>query len=50
MLGPSSALVLGDWHLKLDAESSDGNFTLVLRKIDGDWKIIHDHSSILPKE
>ncbi len=50
MLGPSSTLVLGDWHLKLDAVGTDGNFSLVLRKIDGEWKIIHDHSSTLPNE
>ena len=50
MLGLSSALVLGEWHLKLDSETTDGNFTLVLRKIAGDWKIIHDHSSILSKD
>lgn len=50
MLGPSFALVLGQWHLKNGLVSSDGNFSLVLRKIDGHWKIIHDHSSTLPKE
>lgn len=46
MLGDSAALVLGRWHLKFSEKKSDGNFSLVLKKIDGNWKIIHDHSSI----
>lgn len=57
MLSADAALVLGFWHLKqpvkitIDAEEKtayqqkDGNFSLVLKKVDGDWKIIHDHSS-----
>ncbi len=52
MLSEDAALVLGFWHLtkppKEDGEAElkkDGNFSLVLRKPDGAWKIIHDHSS-----
>lgn len=50
MLGEDAALVLGYWHLQLptDNESTElkeGNFSLVLRKMSGSWKIIHDHSS-----
>ena len=48
-LGEHSAMVLGRWHLqrKKDGKSDDigGNFTLILRLIDGKWKIIHDHTS-----
>jgi ketosteroid isomerase-like protein len=47
VLSSTVALVLGRWHLK--KENNDdvhGNFTIVLRKIDGRWQIIHDHSSV----
>ena len=27
-----------------------GNFSLVMRKLEGKWKIIHDHSSTLDEE
>lgn len=53
MLSEEAALVLGKWHLSIpqkdaaEDKKKDGNFSLVLRKIDGDWKIIHDHSSTL---
>jgi ketosteroid isomerase-like protein len=44
-LNDSAALVLGQWHLKRDADSLDGNFSLIVRKIDGRWRIVHDHTS-----
>lgn len=44
----NSALVLGNWHLtKSDGSDPHGNFSLVLKKFDGQWKIIHDHTSLL---
>lgn len=49
ILNPNSALVLGNWHLQFDGSKADGNFSLVLLKMDGIWKIIHDHSSTLEK-
>ena len=49
MLGKKAALVLGQWHLNFNEQNLDGNFSLVLRKIDGNWKIIHDHSSSFDK-
>ncbi len=43
-----TALVLGNWHLRFaDGNKADGNFSLVVTKIDNAWKIIHDHSSIV---
>ena len=46
-----SALVLGNWHLKMkDGQKRDGNFSLVMKKVKGKWKIIHDHSSELEPE
>lgn len=50
LFGVDGALVLGNWHLKLDGKDRDGNFTLVMRKIEGKWKIIHDHSAELESE
>jgi uncharacterized protein (TIGR02246 family) len=46
-LGDAAALVLGQWKLDRQSEPVSGNFTLVLRKIDGQWVIIHDHTSRL---
>lgn len=51
LLESNSALVLGQWHLRMsDEQKKDGNFSLVLRRLNSGWKIIHDHSSILDPE
>jgi beta-aspartyl-peptidase (threonine type) len=44
-LGTQSAMVLGNWKLTRDAGPLGGNFTLVLQRFAGEWKIIHDHTS-----
>jgi uncharacterized protein (TIGR02246 family) len=44
-LDESAALVLGRWRLERDESPVGGNFSLVCRKIDGKWVIIHDHTS-----
>jgi len=44
-LGESAALVLGRWRLSRDESPVGGNFTLVFRKLEGKWVIIHDHTS-----
>lgn len=53
-LGTEASLVLGKWHLEIPSKegkvNKQGNFSLVLRKLDGKWKIIHDHSSTLEPE
>jgi ketosteroid isomerase-like protein len=46
-LGDSAALVLGQWNLERESEPLSGNFTLVLRKFDDRWLIVHDHTSRL---
>jgi len=46
MLGTDAAFTLGQWKLER-TEPVRGNFTLVWRKIDGSWRIVHDHSSAL---
>ena len=44
-LGASAALVLGRWRLEREESPVGGNFSLVFRKIDGKWVIVHDHTS-----
>jgi len=45
-LGDQEALMLGTWKLtRTNEKDLSGYFTLIWRKIDGDWKIIYDHSS-----
>jgi uncharacterized protein (TIGR02246 family) len=48
-LGTEGALVLGRWHVARDPESLEGNFSLVVRKADDRWVIVHDHTSQTPK-
>jgi uncharacterized protein (TIGR02246 family) len=39
-------LVIGRWQvITKNKEKNEGLFTLIFRKIDDKWKIIHDHSS-----
>ena len=45
-LDANAALTLGVRKLQRD-KPAEGNFTLVWKKIDGQWKIVHDHSSAL---
>ena len=44
-LGDSAALVLGQWNLQRESEPLSGNFSLVVRKLDNRWLIVHDHTS-----
>ena len=37
--------VTGKWMLQRAADAPSGHYTLLLRKIDGAWKIVSDHSS-----
>ena len=46
VLGPDAVLMLGNWHLER-AMPVGGNFSLVWRRVDGKWLIVHDHSSAL---
>lgn len=45
-LDTNAAMTLGVWKLDRD-NPAEGNFSLVWKKIDGQWKIVHDHSSSL---
>ncbi|MCK0132344.1 DUF4440 domain-containing protein [Flavobacteriaceae bacterium F08102] len=44
-LAPNVYLVIGQFHLKRKVGDADGWFSLILKRIDGEWKIIADHSS-----
>ena len=44
-LTATDAFVLGGWHLQREKGSLQGYFTLLLKKLNGEWKIISDHSS-----
>lgn len=37
--------VVGKWHLQRSIGDLEGHFTLVIKRIQGNWKIIADHSS-----
>lgn len=37
--------VVGKWHLERTIGDAGGHFTLLFKKIDGEWVIIADHSS-----
>ena len=38
-------LVIGEYHLKRTVGDANGMFSIILKHIDGKWKIIADHSS-----
>lgn len=44
-LGPKGAFVVGKWELKRAEDAPQGHFSLVWRKVKGEWVIIADHSS-----
>lgn len=44
-LAKDRAFVLGSWNLKREKDEPKGYFTLLLRKINGQWKVVADHSS-----
>lgn len=45
MISVDHAFVLGAWHLKREKDDPKGYFTLIIKKIRGEWKVIADHSS-----
>lgn len=44
-LGKAYYRIIGKWALKRTVGNLNGHFTLLLQKINGEWKIISDHSS-----
>lgn len=50
VLSDDAALVFGRWHLKRDKDEPSGLFTLLFRKTETGWKIVHDHTSAAEKK
>jgi len=44
-LAPGVALITGKWELTLSKETVGGRYTLIMKKLDDGWRIIHDHTS-----
>lgn len=44
-LDRNAALLLGRWELARAKDHPAGNFSLVFVRIDGVWRIVHDHTS-----
>jgi uncharacterized protein (TIGR02246 family) len=44
-LSPDSAVVLGRWQLKRSKDRPHGRFTLIFRRTNDGWRIVHDHTS-----
>ena len=45
LLGDHDAFVMGAWSLAREKDAPGGYFTLWFRKINGEWKIVCDHTS-----
>ena len=46
VLNTDAAFVRGKWKLDLpDKTTPEGLYTLIVRRMDGKWRIIHDHTS-----
>ncbi len=45
VLSPDSAVAFGEWQLQRESGDLSGLFTLILRRIDDRWVIVHDHTS-----
>jgi ketosteroid isomerase-like protein len=44
-LSSDFAVVLGSWRLKRAKDQPHGCFTLIFRKTNDGWRIVHDHTS-----
>ena len=45
VLDATNAFILGGWKLKREKDTPGGYFTLWFRKMNGEWKIVVDHTS-----
>jgi len=48
LLNPDAALVLGHWHLTREKGDIGGVFSLVFQRLPEGWRIVHDHTSVVP--
>jgi ketosteroid isomerase-like protein len=44
-LAPDAIMVIGSWNLKRSDVNFGGKFSLLWRNIEGEWKIVIDHTS-----
>ena len=44
-LSPFYILATGRWQLARDADTPRGRFTLIFRRTNGGWRVVHDHTS-----
>ena len=44
-LSDDCAVALGHWELKGAIDQPHGRFTLIFRRLDAGWQIVHDHTS-----
>ena len=45
IVAPGVALVTGKWALELAKEKPSGRYTLLVKKTEDGWRIVHDHTS-----
>ena len=45
LLSPTSAYVVGKWHIDRSEGFLEGHFLLIVKRIAGEWKVVVDHSS-----
>ncbi len=45
LMGNSTAIVIGRWHLKRAGDEPHGRFTLIFKRTRQGWRIVHDHTS-----
>ncbi len=48
-LSQSNVHILGKWQLEREKDTLMGYYTLLWKKLDGEWKIVYDHSSSVKK-
>ena len=44
-LSPFYIMATGRWQLKRDSDNPSGRFTLLFRRTNAGWRIVHDHTS-----
>ena len=44
-LGPYYIMAAGRWQLARDGDAPHGRFTLIFRRTNAGWRIVHDHTS-----
>lgn len=45
ILSADAAIVFGKWKLTRSSDEPKGLYTLLFKKINNEWKIVHDHTS-----